>query len=133
MVNSRGIGVDDVFVIVGALTTLTPDEAAQPVHEKMSLMLRHAGVSITVTSLTDIVAFGIGATTVLVLVITVGVLGVNIWGTINLKQEFDSRWFLPTDSYAYKYFEKNDIYFPNDGISAGVYCGEFYYNDGDQY
>lgn len=59
-----GIGVDDVFVIVGALTSLTPEEATQPIHEKMSLMLRHAGVSITVTSLTDIVAFGIGATTV---------------------------------------------------------------------
>ena len=35
-----------------------------PIHERMALALKHAGVSITVTSVTDVTAFLIGATTV---------------------------------------------------------------------
>jgi len=42
-----GLGVDDL-----------------PLIEQSGSALKHAGVSITVTSITDIMAFGIGATTV---------------------------------------------------------------------
>lgn len=59
-----GIGVDDMFVIIGALNNLTPDEREMEIPEKVGRILRHAGVSVTVTSLTDIVAFAIGASTV---------------------------------------------------------------------
>lgn len=59
-----GLGVDDAFVIVQAWNRLTPAERTLPLHEQAGHALKHAGVSITVTSVTDIVAFGIGATTV---------------------------------------------------------------------
>ena len=59
-----GIGVDDMFVIIQALDNLTSDQKQRPIPERMALAMRHAGVSITVTSVTDIAAFAIGATTV---------------------------------------------------------------------
>lgn len=51
-------------MIVQAWNRLTPDERKLPLVEQAGHALRHAGVSITVTSITDMVAFGIGATTV---------------------------------------------------------------------
>ncbi|GAB1610710.1 hypothetical protein Ahia01_001357400, partial [Argonauta hians] len=57
-----GIGVDDMFVIVGALDNLTAEEKERPVEEQIGLTMKHAGVSVTITTLTDILAFGIGAT-----------------------------------------------------------------------
>ena len=57
-----GIGIDDMFVIVQCWTNLRLDPSTS-ITEKMGLALQHAGVSITVTSLTDIFAFGVGAIT----------------------------------------------------------------------
>ena len=53
-----------MFVIMGALVNLEPEEQEYDVPRKVGDVLKHAGVSITVTSITDFVAFGIGATTV---------------------------------------------------------------------
>ncbi|CAG5135683.1 unnamed protein product, partial [Candidula unifasciata] len=58
-----GIGVDDMFVIIESWKNLTPEEEKLSVPSKLAVTLSKAGVSITVTSLTDVVAFGIGATT----------------------------------------------------------------------
>ncbi|XP_062601195.1 patched domain-containing protein 3-like, partial [Saccostrea cucullata] len=58
-----GIGVDDMFVIVGSYQSLSHHELSLPLPQRMGKLLRHAGVSILVTSVTDILAFGIGATT----------------------------------------------------------------------
>ncbi|XP_037081976.1 NPC intracellular cholesterol transporter 1-like [Pollicipes pollicipes] len=60
-----GLGVDDMFVILQCWEMLTPDERLRPLEERVGRTLQHAGVSITVTSLTDFVAFAIGASTVL--------------------------------------------------------------------
>jgi len=57
-----GIGVDDMFVLAHALSEVSVD---LPVAERIAEAMGHAGASITVTSLTDIIAFGLGATTVL--------------------------------------------------------------------
>ena len=57
-----GIGIDDMFVIVQCWTNLRVDPSTS-ITEKMGLALQHAGVSITVTSLTDIFAFGVGTIT----------------------------------------------------------------------
>jgi predicted RND superfamily exporter protein len=55
-----GIGVDDMFVLVGALNR-TPKHLDTTT--RISLMMRDAGSSITMTSLTDMLAFALGTTT----------------------------------------------------------------------
>ncbi len=59
-----GIGVDDMFVIVQSLENMSAVERAMPVPQRIALTMKHAGVSITVTSLTDLAAFLFGCTTV---------------------------------------------------------------------
>ncbi|XP_043207337.1 protein patched homolog 3-like [Amphibalanus amphitrite] len=60
-----GLGVDDMFVVLQCWETLPAADRHRPLPERVGRALQHAGVSITVTSLTDFVAFGIGASTVL--------------------------------------------------------------------
>merc|ERR1719510_612341 len=61
-----GIGIDDMFVIVQCLYNLESSDVGElSIEERMGLTLKHAGVAITVTSLTDMFAFGIGAVTIL--------------------------------------------------------------------
>ncbi|KRT78479.1 Hedgehog receptor [Oryctes borbonicus] len=60
-----GIGIDDILVILSCLDNLTPEQRKLPIHERVGTMLKHAGVSISITTLTDIAAFLIGSTTVL--------------------------------------------------------------------
>lgn len=62
-----GIGIDNMFVIRQCLTTLetTGDEGEERLEAVMSRVMGRAGVAITITSITDFVAFGIGASTVL--------------------------------------------------------------------
>uniref|UniRef100_A0A1B6KFZ1 SSD domain-containing protein n=2 Tax=Graphocephala atropunctata TaxID=36148 RepID=A0A1B6KFZ1_9HEMI len=60
-----GIGVDDMFVIMACRNNLNESQKKKSLAEQMGLALRHAGVSITVTSFTDIVASTIGGTTIL--------------------------------------------------------------------
>ena len=61
-----GIGIDDMFVIVQCLTNLRSEAEASKwgLDRRVGEALKHAGVSITVTSATDVVAFGVGAVTV---------------------------------------------------------------------
>lgn len=60
-----GLGVDDMFVIVQCWQNLSQEEKRLELKKRMGCALRHAGVAITVTSLTDFAAFTIGASTVL--------------------------------------------------------------------
>ena len=55
-----------MFVIVQCMTNLRsePDYSKWSLDTKLGMALRHAGVSITVTSATDVVAFAVGAVTV---------------------------------------------------------------------
>lgn len=59
-----GLGVDDMFVIIEAWNNLTELEKRKDLKVKVAITMQHAGVSITVTSVTDFVAFAIGASTV---------------------------------------------------------------------
>jgi len=60
-----GIGIDDMFVIVQCWTNMKrdPTSLGLTIADRMGIALKHAGVSVTVTSLTDVFAFGIGAVT----------------------------------------------------------------------
>ena len=55
-----------MFVIVQCWTNMKRNPSSQGlcIADKMGIALKHAGVSVTVTSLTDVFAFGVGAVTV---------------------------------------------------------------------
>lgn len=59
-----GLGIDDMFVIMACWEELSFEQKKLPVPERTALMLKHAGVSITITSFTDILAFIVGSSTV---------------------------------------------------------------------
>lgn len=60
-----GLGVDDMFVMNACWINLSTTESKKSIPVKVGLMLKHAGVSIVITSFTDIVALLIGAITIL--------------------------------------------------------------------
>ncbi|XP_078317578.1 patched domain-containing protein 3-like isoform X2 [Crassostrea virginica] len=205
-----GIGVDDMFVIVEAWKNLTPEEQKLSLPEQVAMTMKHAGVSVTVTSVTDIVAFAIGASTVIpglsafcvdaalgilalfvlqstffvacltldqkriahqrdailcclayknfhpnkcsqknflalafekhigpflmkfpvkiiVVLVTVSLLGVNVYGFYHLKQDFDLVMYIPSNSYAHKFAKAQEQFFPNRGVDVNVYCGDIHY------
>lgn len=53
-----------MFVIMACWDDLSITQKQLPLHERIGLMLKHAGVSITVTSVTDVLAFIVGSSTV---------------------------------------------------------------------
>ena len=53
-----------MFVIVQAVENLSASERKLPIDQRVGKAMRHAGVSITVTSVTDMAAFLIGSTSV---------------------------------------------------------------------
>lgn len=61
-----GLGIDDIFVINASWKQIHTDESnlKKPLAERIGLALGHAGSAISITSLTDVVAFVIGSSTV---------------------------------------------------------------------
>ena len=53
-----GIGVDDMFILLSGLADAPYNGNT---NDRIGKMLRTSGVAITITSLTDIIAFGAGA------------------------------------------------------------------------
>ena len=67
----QGLGVDDMLVLLKTWNYISKDEKAVglrsnkfPLHYRIGLTTQNAGISITVTSLTDFAAFVIGGLTV---------------------------------------------------------------------
>ena len=60
---------------------------------------------------------------ILVLLMTLGFLGVGIWGTTLIRQEFDPVLLLPASSYMRQWINKNDQHFPSTGWGAEIYTG----------
>jgi Niemann-Pick C1 protein len=66
-----GLGVDDMFVIVQAWDRLSLKKLLlnkDQIEGQLGLTLKNSGVAITVTSLTDFLAFAVGGTTVSILI-----------------------------------------------------------------
>ena len=57
------LGIDDMFVILQSLQNLESPNSSD-ITKVISKTLGKSGVAITVTSLTDVLAFGVGASTV---------------------------------------------------------------------
>lgn len=62
---------------------------------------------------------------VLILMLTVGMVSVNIWGILQLEQNFDPNWYLMENSYPSEYFNAMKNYFPENGERASVYTGNY--------
>ncbi|XP_011632112.1 patched domain-containing protein 3-like isoform X2 [Pogonomyrmex barbatus] len=60
-----GIGVDDMFVIMQSLETLSEADKSLNIPDRIAKSIQVSGMSITVTSFTNMVAFAIGMTTVM--------------------------------------------------------------------
>eukprot|EP00658_Telonema_sp_P-2_P014428 TRINITY_DN15482_c0_g12_i2.p1 TRINITY_DN15482_c0_g12~~TRINITY_DN15482_c0_g12_i2.p1 ORF type:complete len:926 (-),score=215.55 TRINITY_DN15482_c0_g12_i2:272-3049(-) len=75
-----GLGVDDMFVICAAFDATDP---ADPIPKRLSNSLRHSGSNVTLTSLTDTLAFLIGSSTIIpalrAFALTAGVCIFFIW------------------------------------------------------
>ena len=59
-----GLGIDDMFVIAQCFKNLSPEEEGLSLPDRIGRAMQHAGVAITVTSVTDVAAFLVGSTTV---------------------------------------------------------------------
>lgn len=59
------LGVDDIFIITASWKEVQSNELnrVKSIDERIAQMLSHAGAAISITSLTDVVAFIIGAST----------------------------------------------------------------------
>ncbi|XP_011304845.1 patched domain-containing protein 3 [Fopius arisanus] len=62
-----GLGVDDIFVMMASWKELmsVQEHREKSLEQRIAMMLSHAGAAICITSLTDVVAFIIGASTIL--------------------------------------------------------------------
>lgn len=60
-----GLGVDDIFVIMSAYRKISESLKESSLEEKIAKTMQKAGASITITSLTDIIAFLVGSFTIL--------------------------------------------------------------------
>jgi len=64
-----------------------------------------------------------------VIVVTLLILSVSVWGNVLLKQKFDPMWFLPLDSYLISWHKANEQYFPSNGEKIFVFVTDLKYPD----
>lgn len=60
-----GLGVDDIFVIMAAYRKISESCKDVSLEERIAKTMQKAGAAITITSLTDIIAFSVGSFTIL--------------------------------------------------------------------
>ncbi|KAI8517767.1 Patched domain-containing protein 3 [Branchiostoma belcheri] len=99
-----GIGIDDMFIMVAAWRKTNPHHS---VERRMSEALGEAAMSITITSITDGLAFGI----VVVIVLFLGYLAVSIWGCTQLREGLRLQSLADDNSYIVKFYDLEDEYF----------------------
>jgi hypothetical protein len=62
---------------------------------------------------------------VIVIVLTMCLLGIGIYGTLQLRVRFDYVEFLPKDSGLYLWFQTKAKYFPNAGEAGIVVLADY--------
>lgn len=62
---STGIGIDDMFILMSGIAE-APSLTTASIEDRIKFMMKKSGVAITITSLTDLLAFTVGATSVFV-------------------------------------------------------------------
>jgi hypothetical protein len=60
---------------------------------------------------------------------TAAFLGIGIWGTAIIRQEFDPLLLLPPASYLRRFADRNHVEYPSNGWDADVYTGPLDYTD----
>lgn len=60
-----GIGIDDVFILMSGIADAESIEKSS-VSDRICFMMRTSGIAITITSITDFLAFSIGASSVFI-------------------------------------------------------------------
>lgn len=55
------------------------------------------------------------------IIVTATFLGVNIWGSVLMRQEFNPMWFIPTSTYLSQFFSVVENYYPDNGQMATIY------------
>lgn len=66
MFSILGIGIDDMFILMSGMAGAPSLLENNTVKDRMKYMLKKSGISITITSITDLLAFGIGASSVFI-------------------------------------------------------------------
>ena len=64
---------------------------------------------------------------ILVLIVTVVLFALGVYGNVLLKQKFDPTWFIPSDTYLAKWFSANKEYFPFGGDRVTIWCANVDY------
>nr|CAD7571048.1 unnamed protein product [Timema californicum] len=118
-----GVGIDNTFVIVQCVDNIKQNDKGLNIPDRIALALEKAGVSITITSLTDILAFAVGTSSILVILSTITLFAVNVLCVIQVEQRFDPIWYLNPESYPIQFNDKLNQYFPQFGKRAGIYLG----------
>ena len=62
-----------------------------------------------------------------IMLVTLTLLGIGIWGAVSLEVRFESIWFLPKESYLRLWYETEEVYFPGDGEIATLYMTDLNY------
>lgn len=113
-----GLGMDDMFVMMACFRQIQSQSPQKPLEERIASMLRIAGASITITSVTDIVAFIVGG-------LAVSVISLRI----KLTSNFDSCLSCDNTGYANPtiiLFICRNKYLNDVSVRDHIFCGRLY-------
>ena len=65
----------------------------------------------------------------IVIILTLAILGIGIWGSILIRRKFDPVLLLPSDSYLRNWLNIHDKLYPENGWAAEIYTSEFDHTD----
>nr|SVE82668.1 EOG090X0BEK [Daphnia magna] len=129
-----GIGIDDMFVIVQCWSNLNKEEMKRRIEShrdgmipcfvhrnwKPSSLSRIEPLQLFFSRFLAKYLFKWPAK-VFILVLAAFLFGINTWGSVLMRQEFNPLWFIPTSTYLSQYFSVIESHFPDNGQMASIY------------